>query len=68
MQGLHILGVDTYTPGGIQYWGRKLNKQFKKSGRPAELAITPEEMQREIVDWVSAKDKVLTRYCAQKNR
>ena len=61
MQGLHILGVDTYTPaGGIQYWGRKLNKQFKKAGRPAELAITPEEMQREVVDWVSAKNKFFT--------
>ena len=40
--------------------GAENNKQFKKAGRPAELAITPEEMQREVVDWVSAKNKFFT--------
>ena len=61
MQGLHILGIDSYTPaGGINYWGRKLNKLFKKSGRPEFLDTTPEGMQLEIVDWVSAKNKFFT--------
>ena len=61
MQGLHILGVDSYTPsGGINYWGRKLNKLFKKSGNPAVLDTVPEDMRLEIVDWVSAKNKFFT--------
>lgn len=61
MQGLHILGVDSYTPaGGVNYWGRKLNKLFKKSGNPAVLDTVPEDMRLEIVDWVSAKNKFFT--------
>ena len=61
MQGLHILGVDSYTPaGGVNYWGRKLNKLFKKSGNPAALDTVPEDMRLEIADWVSAKNKFFT--------
>ncbi|MFL2877128.1 MAG: membrane protein insertase YidC [Pontiellaceae bacterium] len=61
MQGLHILGVDSYTPsGGVNYWGRKLNKLFKKNGNPAALDTVPEDMRLEIVDWVSAKNKFFT--------
>ncbi|MAS98533.1 MAG: hypothetical protein CMF29_06370 [Kiritimatiellaceae bacterium] len=61
MQGLHILGVDSYTPaGGVNYWGRKLNKLFKKSGNPSVLDTVPEDMRLEIVDWVSAKNKFFT--------
>ena len=61
MQGLHILGVDSYTPaGGINYWGRKLNKLFKQADKPAQLDTVPEEMRLEIVDWVSAKNKFFT--------
>ncbi len=61
MQGVHILGVDTFTPaGGINYWGRKINKLYKKNGHPEHLNATPETMRREVVDWVSAKNKFFT--------
>jgi len=60
-KGISILGVDSYTTdGGINYWGRKLLKLYKKAGKPEDLDIVPEEMQGTIVDWVAAKNKFFT--------
>jgi YidC/Oxa1 family membrane protein insertase len=61
MKGISMLGVDTYTSdGGINYWGRKLNKLYKIEDRPESLYTVPEEMQGRIVDWVAAKNKFFT--------
>jgi YidC/Oxa1 family membrane protein insertase len=57
MKGVSILGVDSFTPaGGIEYWGRKLQKLYGKNG-PLAIDIVPEEMGGIEVDWVSAKNK-----------
>ncbi len=61
MKGVSLLGVDTYTTdGGINYWGRKLNKLYKNEDKPAALDTVPEEMRGQIVDWVAAKNKFFT--------
>lgn len=61
MKGVSILGVDSYTPtGGINYWGKKINKLYKTAGKPGSLDAIPEGMHGEIVDWVSAKNKFFT--------
>jgi YidC/Oxa1 family membrane protein insertase len=61
MKGMSILGADSYTPaGGVNYWGRKLNKLFKDAGKPEMLDAVPEEMRGQPVDWVSAKNKFFT--------
>ncbi|HSR88176.1 MAG TPA: YidC/Oxa1 family insertase periplasmic-domain containing protein, partial [Pontiella sp.] len=60
-KGLSLLGVDSYTPaGGINYWGRRLNKLFKQAGKPGKLDTVPEEMRGTEVDWVAAKNKFFT--------
>jgi len=61
MKGMTILGVDTFTPaGGVNYWGRKINKLYKQENKPAALDTVPQEMRGEVVDWVSAKNKFFT--------
>jgi YidC/Oxa1 family membrane protein insertase len=60
-KGLSLLGVDTYTPaGGINFWGRKLNKLFKQADKPAALDTVPQDMRGVAVDWVAAKNKFFT--------
>jgi len=60
MKGVSILGVDSYTPGGgINYWGRKLNKLYGKA-KPLSIDTVPVDMNRVEVDWVSAKNKFFT--------
>jgi YidC/Oxa1 family membrane protein insertase len=61
MKGMSILGVDSYSPDGhMNYWGRKLNKLYKKADKPASLDAVPEDMHGVVVDWVSAKNKFFT--------
>ncbi|MEE9369234.1 MAG: membrane protein insertase YidC [Pontiella sp.] len=61
MKGVSILGVDSHTPaGGINFWGRKLNKLFKGANKAESIDVIPEGMQNEIVDWVAAKNKFFT--------
>ena len=59
MKGLSLLGVDSHTPDGeIRYWGRKLNKLYKKADYPETLSgSVPDGMEGVTVDWVSAKNK-----------
>ena len=60
MKGISILGVDSYTPaGGINYWGRKLNKLYGKA-KPPSIDTVPADMNGVEVDWVSAKNKFFT--------
>jgi YidC/Oxa1 family membrane protein insertase len=57
MKGISMLGVDSYTPaGGVNFWGRKINKLHSKDG-PLSIDTVPAEMQGIEVDWVSAKNK-----------
>ena len=67
LPAFRILGVDSYAiDGGINYWGRKLNKLFKDAGKPDALDAVPEEMQGKIVDWVAAKNKFFTQILSLK--
>ena len=60
-KGLSLLSVDSFTPaGGINYWGRKLNKLFKQADNPEMLDTVPEDMRGVEVDWVAAKNKFFT--------
>jgi len=60
-KGISLLGVDSYTPaGGINFWGRKLNKLFKQADKPDSLDTVPQEMRGVPVDWVAAKNKFFT--------
>ncbi len=60
-KGVSILGVDSYaTNGGLNYWGRKLIRLYKKADKPVKLDAVPEEMQGKTVDWVAAKNKFFT--------
>jgi len=59
-KGISILGVDSYTPaGGINYWGRKLNKLYGKA-KPLSIDTVPTDMNEVEVDWVSTKNKFFT--------
>jgi YidC/Oxa1 family membrane protein insertase len=59
-KGVSILGVDSYTPsGGINFWGRSLNKLYGKA-KPLSIDTVPPEMNGLEVDWVSAKNKFFT--------
>ncbi len=59
-KGISILGVDSYTPaGGINYWGRKLNKLYGKA-KPLSIDTVPADVNGIEVDWVSAKNKFFT--------
>ncbi len=61
MKGVSILGVDSHTPsGGINFWGRKLNKLYKEADKAESIDTVPEGMHSEIVDWVAAKNKFFT--------
>ncbi len=61
VKGLSILGVDSHTPdGGVNYWGRKLSKLYKKADKQASIDVVPDEMQNVTVDWVAAKNKFFT--------
>jgi len=61
MKGISILGVDSHTTeGGVNYWGRKLNKLYKKQDKPASIDVVPEDMYNVKVDWVAAKNKFFT--------
>ncbi len=61
MKGVSILGVDSHTPaGGINFWGRKLNKLYKDANKPESIDAIPEGMHSQIVDWVAAKNKFFT--------
>ena len=61
MMGESILGVDSYSlNGGIEYWGKPGNinkKVFPKKNPPSYINITPKDMENELVEWVSAKNK-----------
>lgn len=60
-KGISLLSVDSYTPaGGINYWGRKLNKLFKLADKPESLDTVPQDMRDVEVDWVAAKNKFFT--------
>ncbi|MCF7817169.1 MAG: membrane protein insertase YidC [Kiritimatiellales bacterium] len=60
MKGISILGVDSYTPaGGINFWGRSLNKLYGKA-KPLSIDMVPPDMGGVEVDWVSAKNKFFT--------
>lgn len=60
-KGISILGVDSFTPdGGVNFWGRKLNKFYKNADKAASIDVVPEEMQNQEVDWVAAKNKFFT--------
>lgn len=60
-KGVSILGVDSYTPeGGINFWGRKLNKLYKNADKAESIDVTPEEMYNQGVNWVAAKNKFFT--------
>ena len=60
-KGLSLLGVDSFTPaGGINFWGRKLNKLFKQADKPDTLDTVPQDMRGVEVDWVAAKNKFFT--------
>ncbi len=67
MKGVSILGVDSHTPtGGVNYWGKKLNKLFKNADKPESIDAVPEEMREVVVDWVSAKNKFFTQIVSPK--
>ncbi len=66
MKGLSILGVDSYSPLGINYWGREFNSLFKQAGKPAAIDAVPETMRGAPVDWVAAKNKFFTQILAPK--
>ncbi|MDF7805835.1 membrane protein insertase YidC [Pontiellaceae bacterium B12219] len=60
-KGISILGVDSYTPeGGINYWGRKLNRLYKDEDKAASIDVVPDVMVNQKVDWVAAKNKFFT--------
>jgi YidC/Oxa1 family membrane protein insertase len=60
-KGVSILGVDSFTPeGGVNYWGRKLNRLYKDEDKAASIDVVPEEMLNQVVDWVAAKNKFFT--------
>jgi YidC/Oxa1 family membrane protein insertase len=60
-KGISILGVDSFTAGGgVNYWGKKLNKLFKNANKAATIDAVPEDMSSVAVDWVSAKNKFFT--------
>ena len=60
-KGVSILGVDSHTPaGGINFWGRKLNKLFKEADKPESIDVIPEGMHNQGVDWIAVKNKFFT--------
>ncbi|MDZ4200052.1 MAG: membrane protein insertase YidC, partial [Kiritimatiellia bacterium] len=65
VKGVHVLGVDTLSPGGgkVQYWGRKFPKAFQPDSRDGRLpewteSSYPEDGRR--VDWAALKEKYFT--------
>lgn len=60
-KGISILGVDSFTVGGgVNYWGKKLNKLYKNANKAPSIDAVPEDMHGVAVDWVAAKNKFFT--------
>ena len=61
MIGESILGVDSYSSNeGIEYWGKPNNinkKVFPKKNPPKFINTVPKDMENELVEWVSTKNK-----------
>ncbi len=61
MIGESILGVDSYSLNeGIEYWGKPNNinkKLFPKKNPPNFINTAPKDMENELVEWVSTKNK-----------
>lgn len=60
-KGISILGVDSFTTGGgVNYWGKKINKLYKNANKAESIDSVPPDMNGVAVDWVAAKNKFFT--------
>ncbi|MEI6891401.1 MAG: membrane protein insertase YidC [Pontiella sp.] len=67
-KGISILGVDSYSVNDeLNYWGKKLNKLYKKADKAASIDAVPEEMVNQQINWVAAKNKFFVQIISPKN-